>query len=757
MLADAQIYHKKGLSLLWLKPGTKQPFSNNWSKAPHKTWDELKKSFIKDANVGVRLGHKLPDGSYISVIDCDLKSDQEEHLDQLHEKLAELVSEDDQKVICVSGRGNGSMHVYIRTEKPTTPARFAQSPERVKLSMPSASKPSRDEEANLSEKEIKAGIRIRPAWEISIMGLGQQTVLPPSVHPDSGLKYQWLGDDVPDFSKLPLVTLPEMHKKAGGKVTVTDRHVFPTVLLMDTALSDEMIALITKGEGCEDRSASLFKAAMSMTRARMTRDEILSVLTDQKHYLGHAGYEHAKTTSRAKAARWIEKYTLNRAEKTASAAGDFDEKFEEPILLSEEEAETQVVEATERHWTVRLERFDSSGALKPSLRNTWLIMTNVGGADCIRYDDFAKRESYACDTPWGGIKGHELRDVDTVKIKHWISFKWGIEPDDRKIEQAVMKIADSNRFHPVRDYLNSLEWDGVKRIDTWLQEYLSAHDAPQEYLSAVGRKLLLAMVARIFRPGIKFDQVTILEGEQGTRKSSAVALLAHPWGSDAAIRVGDKDTIMNMQSKWVIELGELSAMRRADVETLKEFISQGTDRIRAPYGRRSEEYPRQCIFIGTTNRSDYLKDRTGNRRYWPVKVGKIRYEALEEIRDQLLAEASWEWHIGDEPLYMGTELLQDQAALVQKSKLEIDAWTDIVLRVIGDNETPLPDPFSMTELAEHPLAEGLSIKSRADQMRVADVLRDCGFERVRSMIGAVRAWRWAKKVEDIKVVPHEKW
>ena len=205
-------------------------------------------------------------------------------------------------------------------------------------------------------------------------------------------------------------------------------------------------------------------------------------------------------------------------------------------------------------------------------------------------------------------------------------------------------------IHPVRSYLEGLTWDGVPRVGEWLRDYLGASgdDAEMRYVSAAGRAWLVSAVARVLRPGCKADAALILEGAQGIGKSTTAAILAGEWFGDALPHLGTKDAASYLQGLWVIELAELANMARTEVEIVKSFMSRTEDRFRPAYARLEVSVPRQCVFIGSTNADNYLRDTTGNRRFWPVRCGAIAVDRLASDRDQLWAEAAHCYHAGEQ-------------------------------------------------------------------------------------------------------------
>lgn len=276
-------------------------------------------------------------------------------------------------------------------------------------------------------------------------------------------------------------------------------------------------------------------------------------------------------------------------------------------------------------------------------------------AGLVHFNEFANRVEFTRAPPWRELRGaNEWTDEDDVRAQAWLQ-ELGIDVRSRlTIAECAAAIARERRVHPVRRVLEVLTWDGQPRLHCWLAAYLDARDPP-EYLEAVGAAWLISAVARVYRPGCQADHVLVLEGAQGTGKSRTARALAMraDWFTDSLPPVHDTDAKLQLAGRWIVELGELAAMRRSDVESLKAFISAPVDTYRPPYARRPVQVPRQTVFLGTTNETQYLRDPTGNRRFWPVQCGAIDVSELERAVPQLWAEALHEfrcgtpWHLTD--------------------------------------------------------------------------------------------------------------
>lgn len=307
----------------------------------------------------------------------------------------------------------------------------------------------------------------------------------------------------------------------------------------------------------------------------------------------------------------------------------------------------------------------------------------------IRYNTLTNMLEFEKPAPWhnrklageplsGTIwKPIEVTDAEVVNVKYYLDEMTGLKWNRRDIQDAVVKTAHDNKFNPVVCWLEELEWDGIERLDTWLVKYCGVDNT--KYTRAVGTKTLCAAVARAYRPGIKFDYMLILEGDQGVGKSTAVNILAGDWYVDIMLKADSKDTVQLVNSGWIIEVSEMAGLRKIEIETLKAFISRPVDSIRPPFGRTPINYPRQSIFIGTINPTSmgYLNDETGNRRYWPVLCKKVDMSGLKRDRDQLFAEALLRFKAG-EKLYIADKSVIDQAVRIQETRSLVHPWRRIV-------------------------------------------------------------------------------
>lgn len=387
-------------------------------------------------------------------------------------------------------------------------------------------------------------------------------------------------------------------------------------------------------EGDDSRSAWVFDALCHMVRANVPDEVMLGILTDRNWGISDSIFRQRNGA----AIRNPEKGAWRQIENAKKAIAT-----EKPIAAFE---------------------CDKDGVPYKNQHNIRTALQFLGVR--VRFDKFHDRMLIE------GLDGFGPFLEDDAVRRLWllIDERYRFRTGKDFFWSVVEDTAQRDSFHPVLDYLDSLNWDGVPRLDDWLSQYGGAEDTP--YTRAVGSLMLIAAVRRVRSPGCKFDEMLVLEGDQGTNKSSALAIMSvrDDWFSDdLPLNADGKRVIESLAGRWIVEAAELKGMRKGDVEHLKAFLSRNTDRARMSYERLSTEVPRQCVIFGTTNSSQYLRDGTGNRRFWPVRIARFDLEALKRDRDQLWAEAAHREARG-ERIRLAEELWPLATAEQQKREVE---------------------------------------------------------------------------------------
>ncbi len=343
------------------------------------------------------------------------------------------------------------------------------------------------------------------------------------------------------------------------------------------------------------------------------------------------------------------------------------------LTLAKEREEIAKVEfAADEEWRSALE-YNRRGELVNNLKNLLLILQNDEHLKALVFNELGDGMEIKGDVPWKHPSKF-WRDADDAQLISYIDLSYG-NFSARNYDIAVSKVVDDRSYHPIKEYLASLpEWDEVPRVDTLLIDFLGATD--NVYVRAVTRKTLCAAIARVMKPGCKFDTMLVLSGPQGKGKSTLIAKLCGEWFNDSLLLsdTKDKTAAEKLQGYWILEIGELAGLRKTDLETLRGFLSRQNDIYRAAFGRRATPHPRQCVFIGTTNADSYLRDITGNRRFWPVKVpgGVARgsWELTTDEVSQIWAEALHYYNQGEQ-LHL-TKDLEGMAVHEQREAMEQD-------------------------------------------------------------------------------------
>lgn len=354
----------------------------------------------------------------------------------------------------------------------------------------------------------------------------------------------------------------------------------------------------------------------------------------------------------------------------------------------------------------------SKQGYKKNITNTMLFLENVRElGSTIRWNDLAQR------VEWGGrpLDEQDMIDIQIILEGHQFEAPKG------DLLNCVIRHAKRNAFHPVRDYLTGLRWDGKPRLDYWLQHCLGAPS--NDYTKAIGRRTLIAAVARAFKPGCKVDTVLVIEGPQGLKKSSAIAeLFGGDWTAES-VNLFDQHNkmVMAMMGAWVVELAEFVAIQRRDQNTVKGMLSMRSDRVVLPYAKMASDHPRQCVFFGTINPEDfgYLTDRTGNRRYWFARASKIDLDLIREKRDQIWAEAYAAYEAGERWWLEGAE--EGLAAVQAEQREETDPWEEILAEKLRGFDTTTVSG-ALAEIGVDRQRMG-----KVEQNRVGRILRNLGF------------------------------
>ncbi len=312
-----------------------------------------------------------------------------------------------------------------------------------------------------------------------------------------------------------------------------------------------------------------------------------------------------------------------------------------------------------------------------------------------------------------------------------------------EILNAVLHIAKrQHSYHPIKDYLNSSEWDRTDRINHFLSDHCGTKQS--EYTAFIAKSFFLSAVARVFEPGCKVDTMIILEGNQGLGKSSLLRALCKDkeWFRDSAISLESKDAYTALRGKWIIEMSELDSLNKAETTRIKSFMSSQVDSYRPPYGKCDIDVPRQCIFAGTTNKSQYLKDETGNRRFLPIKCEYINLEEIEYNRDMLWAEAITRYQNGEKwYLEKGNPLLRERITEEQESRYEEDAWSNAIAEWLETRE----QEFTIAIIAINVLNLNLADINRQTEIRIGKILQSLNYEKQRKSINGKRSHFYSPK------------
>lgn len=404
-------------------------------------------------------------------------------------------------------------------------------------------------------------------------------------------------------------------------------------------------------------------------------------------------------------------------------------------------------------WLSKLTK-DGNGRYEKTINNAVIVLENdplLKGR--IVTDEFASCGMVLGRVPWDQRdEKRRWTDVDDAGFYRYVEVFYGLTGRE-KLDHALLIVSAQNKINDVKHYLQELEWDGVPRVDTLLVDYLGADDTP--YTRAVIRKALCAAVARAVVGGVKYDYMPIFTGPQGIGKSTFLAILGKQWFSDSLTTFEGKEAAELIQGTWINEVGELSAFTKQETQVVKQFLSKTEDIYRAAYGRRTDKYPRRCVFFGTSNDSEFLKDMTGNRRFWPVDVGlhpakKSVWKELPQEVDQVWAEAYARWAAGEE-LYMPKNL---EAAVVEQQETHREASGKEGL-IMDFLNKPVPISWNQMDLVKRRmfLSGGMHVEEKLvlrDKICAVEIWTEC-------FGGDLKHMKRSDSMEINNILLHGKW
>lgn len=431
--------------------------------------------------------------------------------------------------------------------------------------------------------------------------------------------------------------------------------------------------------------------------------------------------------------------------------------------VREGKAKATLVEAADKWDDARLKKTKTGSIDGSQVSNVILILKeHPSWKNVVRYSEFDHRV-HLIKPPFkntfyaGKTKDQKwIEDNDLTCARSWLETALDVSVSKEALIDAMVAVGMSQSFHPVREWLDSLVWDGVSRIQMWLKDYCGAEvetDAQKIAVPAMSARWLMSAVARAYEPGAKVDCTLVLEGEQSIRKSTTFAtLVPNPtWFSDERLHLDSKDTLQQIQGKWIIEIAELASFKGKANEEIKHFLTKKSDDFRMPYAKLNQSFDRQCVFGGTVNDSEYLSDPTGNRRFFPIRChgldtlgGKIDIAGLSAVRDQLWAEAVHRYKNGEQ--WWLTEAEEEAARTEQEARFTSDAWEAPVAAWVAtyDGDGQLQDRFTMADVLRSAVNIDLSKQGKAEQSRMKQILNRLGFVRKQVTIDGARVHRYCR-------------
>ena len=541
---------------------------------------------------------------------------------------------------------------------------------------------------------------------VDIISNGGQKVLPPSFNNHSQTYYQWVGFELYDIDADDLPVIPKelldfLYAKAGHGNSWVENH--------------KEITLTPAPGRCNHNSHDyISQNAVKQFYKGLGFESLLSyVLNFDKEINKDADFYYFSCPSRSwkspdesvNAMSFVAELIKNHATKRGNAQ----------------------LEAVGNVPVLDLYSLDLKLAPNGRPFNTISNIEKIFKADknlsgSVWFDDF--HQKYLTNSNADGSKRiREWEDDDDLRVTAYMQSVLGLNGiTDDKVFKARVLYCQNHRKNEPRDWIGSLSWDGKSRVDRFFSEYMGAED--NDYTRAVSKNFWVSMVARVFRPGCKVDNMVILEGEQGSKKSTALSVIGGKWYVDCNEDMKNKDFYQVTWGSILVEIGELASLRRTgDVNQVKKILSTSVDRVRTPYSRSAKDFPRKCIFVGTTNEDEYIQDSTGNRRFWPIRVGLIKLENIKRDRTQLFAEAYSKFARGEKWFEV-----PESAKIEQDMRVETDPWTDEVASFLS-NPSRIRKFTSVDELLGQALMIDIDKKNHNHSRRVCSILKRLGYKK----------------------------
>jgi predicted P-loop ATPase len=600
----------------------------------------------------------------------------------------------------------------------------------------------------------------RIGHKVDTRGDGGYVVAPPSIHDRTGRAYRWIAGPEGELDAPPEWLLEAVRP---AKWAPREGEIVPAARVPSgygaRALAEEAARVGSAAEG--GRNHALNVAAFSLGQlvgaGVLGEGEVRGELEAAAQAAGLEPGESLKTIASGMRAGMAQPREIKRAStavrqgatsssrrpaaREGAAVAPAARALEGEIVEDGDEgsgARVLLAEAGDWHATLTT---TARGDVRATAGNALAIVQHDEElAGVLAFDETRLAPVAVRPLPWDGpgcSYPRPLRDGDAVRVTRYVEQRYGVALAVAHVREAIGEVAEVNRIDPLGDYLEGLAWDRTPRLRSWLSRYLGA-DASQ-LTAEIGERWIVSAVARVLAPGCQADHVLVLEGEQGAGKSSALRVLGGEWFSDDVPDLQSKDTPMVLRRAWIVELAELDAIRGKEISRVKAFLTRRVDHYRPPYGRSVVTVPRRCVFAASTNEGAYLRDATGNRRFWPIRCGRVDVEGLAEVRAQLWAEAVHSyragvaWHIAD-ACHVSALAAETDARVV------VDPWEDL-LRQWAEGRDVVTSQEALDRI-DVPKER----RTKGDEMRVIDVLRRLGYRhKIRRQRGRERSYHYVRE------------